>query len=342
MRGILLELAGPFAAVALALVVGGVLIRLVTESGPIVAYSVLVQGAFGSVSASSETLVKAAPLLLTAVGIMVAFRAKVINLGAEGQLYMGAIATAGIGGFWSELPGPVYLPLTVGASMIAGAAWAAIPGILKARAKVNEVITSLMMNYVAIYLVDFLVNGPWRDPRGPEPMTPSIVAAARLGHVMPQSRLHIGIVFAVVSVVLAYVLLWRSGLGFRIRAVGAGPDASLQAGISVPKTIVLVMAISGGLAGLAGMGEIAGVHFRLMPGISGGYGFTAIVVALLGKLRPVGVAIASLLFAGLVVGADSMQQFAMVPAALVLVIQGLTILFVIGADAIANRLRIAA
>lgn len=339
MSSILFSLGGPVSAVLLAVMVGGVLIALVTESNAITAYSVLVDGAFGNLTAFTETLLKAAPLLVTSVGIMVAFRGKAINLGAEGQLYMGAIATTWIGAFWRDLPAGLYVPLAAIAAMIAGGLWAAIPGYLKARAKINEVITSLMLNYVAIYFVDFLVNGPWRDPAGPEPQTPPIVAAARMGYVIPGTRLHTGIIIAAVCLFLAYLLLWRTGLGFRIRSVGSGPDAALQAGINVPATIVLVMMISGALAGLAGMGEISGVHYRLLPGISGGYGYTAIVVALLGKLRPLGVTLASVLFAGLVVGADSMQQFAMVPASLVLVIQGLTILFVIASDAAVIRLR---
>lgn len=334
---ILTSLVASIGAVAMALITGGILILLFTDANPFFAYFVLLDGAFGSLFGITETIVKGCPLLITALGLMVAFRCKVWNIGAEGQLCMGAVATTGVGAFWLGLPAPLYIPLIILASIAGGAAWAAIPGVLKAKAKVNEVITTLMLNNIAILLIGFLVNGPWKDPIGPEPQSPKIISSAILVPLIAQTRLNIGILIPIIFSFITYTLLWRTGLGFRIRAAGANPDASSQAGINISKKIVLVMGISGGLAGLAGMHEVLGIHYRLLQGISANYGYQAIVVALLGKLHPLGVVIASVFFAGLAVGADNMQQFAMVPAALVFVIQGVVILFVICADTIANR-----
>ena len=339
MRRILVSLSSTLVAIMLACGVGALLILLFTDSDPVLAFWSLIQAAFGNTYGFTETLGKAIPLLLISLGLIIAFRCRIFNVGAEGQLYMGAIVAGWIGAFWHGLPGPLYLPLILLASVLCGAMWAAIPGILKAKARVNEIVTCLMLNYIAMHLAGFLAVGPLRDPEisGLGAQTPNIVPSAALPPLIAQTRLHAGVFLAIFLTFLSYLFMWKTGLGFRIRATGANPDASKHAGIGVSKNIVLVMAISGGLAGLAGMVEVLGIHHCLLIGMSANYGYLAILVALLGKLQIVGVVIASVMFAGLIVGGDGMQQFAMVPAALVYVIQGLTVLFVICADALLVR-----
>lgn len=327
----------PALAVLMALAVGGILI-VARGVNPLLAYCALLSGAFGSARNFSETMVKATPLLLVGLGVAMAFRCSVWNIGSEGQLQMGAVAATVMGLTLTGMPAVVLIPLIVVAGFLAGAFWGAIPGALKAKWEVNEVITTIMMNYVATFFVSYLLSGPMKDPTaGGVPLTPAIAAAARLPSLMPPTRLHGGIVIALLCAVLVYVLLWKTVLGYQIRAVGGNPRAASYAGISVTRNVVLVMILSGGLAGLAGMGEVVGLHYRLIEGFSPGYGFTGVVVALLGKLHPVGIVLASVLFGALMVGADAMARATGVPIALVSVIEGLVILFVLGSEILTRR-----
>jgi simple sugar transport system permease protein len=253
-------------------------------------------------------------------------------VGAEGQIYMGALAATWVGLALAGLPNWVHLPLSLLAGAIGGALWASIPGFLKAYRRVNEVIVSLMLNYIAILFVSWLVHGPMQEVGGFMPQTPRVAPAAQLPLLMPPLRLHAGVLLALGAAVLVYFMLFRMSLGYRIRAVGANPSAARLGGIEVNRSIVLVMLLSGALTGLAGANEVLGFHYRLLDGISPGYGFTAMVVALLGKLHPLGAVAAAYLFASLNVGADMMQRIVRVPIALSYVIQALVVLCLLGTE----------
>ncbi len=318
-------------SVVMALLVGAAAIAL-TGVSPLTAYQALFYGAYGRLYGLIDTLVKATPLLLAGLGVTVAFRAGIWNIGAEGQLYMGALFATWAGLNLGELPASLLLPLAILAGFISGGLWGLIPGILKAALEVNEVIISLMLNYIAIYFVSYLVHGPMEEVGGFMPQTPRVAPGAQLPLLIPPTRLHAGIILALVLAVVIHFVLWRTTFGYRLRAIGANPRAARYGGIKIGRNIALTMFISGGLAGLAGANEVLGIHYRLLDGISPGYGFTAIVVALLGKLHPLGVVAAALLFASLSVGADMMQRMVRIPIALAHVIQALVVLFVLGTE----------
>ncbi|MGN6459565.1 MAG: ABC transporter permease [Pseudolabrys sp.] len=321
------------AAVVAALIIGAVLI-LIAGANPVTGYSALFMGAFGSVNSVAEVLVKTTPLLLAGLGIALAFKAGYWNIGAEGQLLMGALGAVWVGLNVSGWPMVLALPVMVTVGFAAGAVWGLIPGILQARLGASEIITTIMLNYVAFLLVNFFVTGPMKEADGFMPQTDVISASAVLPRLLIPTRLNTGNFIAVAAAIIIYWLMMRSTFGFRIRVVGANPDAAKYAGISVGRTWIIISALAGGLAGLAGMVEVSGVHQRLLEHISGGYGYTAIMVALLGWLHPLGVVVASVLFAAMRVGADAMQRATGVPVSLVYVIQALVILFVLGRGAI--------
>lgn len=325
-------------AVALALLLVGGLIALMGVN-PVEAYQALWRSAFGTRNGIGETLIRTTPLLLTGLAVLVAFRCGIWNIGAEGQLYMGALGAALVGIMSDSLPTVIHLPLVVAAGFAFGAAYGAIPGLMRAYRGANEIITTIMLNYIAIFFVGYLVTGPMRDPGLllPQPQSPIIASAARLSKIISGTRAHSGIFIALVAAFVVYVLLWKTVAGYRIRAVGENPDAARFGGISVPRNIVLAMAISGGLAGLAGMAEVAGVRGYLIDNLSPGYGYTAIAVALLGGLHPAGVTLSAFFFAGLLAGADGLQRSVGVPTATVLIIQGLVLVFVIGRRAVRWR-----
>ncbi|MCZ7545481.1 MAG: ABC transporter permease [Anaerolineae bacterium] len=292
------------------------------------AYGALVYSAFGSVNGFAETMVKACPLLLAGLGVTVAFRARFWNIGAEGQIYAGGIMAAVVGIYITGLPAVVHLPLTVLAGAVGGALWGLVPGYLKARLKVNEVITTLMLNYVIILLAGYLIHGPMRDRASGITISPQLLQTAWLPTVIPRTRFHAGILLALALAVVVYWLLERTVLGFQIRTVGENERAARVAGVRVGRTIILTMIVSGALAGLAGAAEVAGLQHRLVDEFSPGYGFLAVAVALLGNLHPIGVVFASVLFAALLNGADAMQRAASVPVPVIFVIEGLVIVLV--------------
>ncbi len=320
------------AAMAAALAVGAALV-LVAGANPLTGYLALIGGAFGSLNSLAEVGVKAAPLLLAGLGIAFAFKAGYWNIGAEGQLYMGALGATWIGLHLGAWPMAVVLPAAVGTGFVLGAIWGLIPGLLLARLGVSEIINTIMFNYIAIFFVSYLVTGPMKEEGGYLPQTDLIAESAVLPKLLPPTRLHAGVLLAVGAAAVLYWIMVRSTLGYRLRVVGGNPQAARYAGISVDRVFVIASGVSGGLAGLAGMGEISGLHQRLLEDISPGYGYTAIVVALLGRLHPVGVVIAAVLFSALRVGADAMQRRLGIPVALVYIIQALVILFVVGREA---------
>lgn len=321
------------ASLILGLAFGGVIL-LVTGANPIETYRAMAVGAFGSGYSISETLVKAIPLILCGLGVAVAFKMKFWNIGAEGQLAMGGFAASGVALFLPQaLPNlqPGWLlPLMVLAGFVAGAIWGMIPGILRALLGVNEVITTLMMNYIAILWIEYLFYGPWRDPQGYGfPGTAQFPKEAWLPR-YPGTRIHLGLVFALAAAVVIWVILTRTRWGYEVRVIGENPTAAKYAGISLMRNVLLVMLVSGGLAGLAGVGEVAGISHRLQKGLTVGYGYTAIIVAWLGQLNPWGVTVVGVLLAGLLVGGDQIQITMQLPAAVALVLQGAILFFMLG------------
>jgi ABC-type uncharacterized transport system permease subunit len=313
--------------VILAFMLGGLVI-LAIGADPIVAYASLLQAAFGDINGVAETMVKACPLMLAGLGIAMAYRAKFWNIGAEGQIYAGGILAAVIGIHLAGLPRVFLLPGTLLAGMLGGTLWGFIPGLLKARLKVNEVITTLMMNYIIIQLTAYLVTGPMRDTSSGITISPQLDQAAWLPIIIPKTRFHLGILLAIGSAFLMSWLIYKTVLGFQVRAVGEQSRTARFAGIPVERTIIWTMIISGALAGLAGGIEVSGVQHRLVEAFSPGYGYLAIAVALLANLEPIGVILSSILFAALLNGADAMQRAAAVPIPVIYVIEGIVVLFI--------------
>jgi ABC-type uncharacterized transport system permease subunit len=293
-------------------------------------------GAFGDWNAIGETLVQATPLIFTGLAVTVAFRGRLWNIGAEGQFFAGAMAAVWLGLKFGNLPAVVLFVLIVVGSTLAGGFWGLIPGWLKARYRTNEVVVTVMMNYIIQYILSYLLGGPWRDPNSFFLQTAEIPKAAYFPRLFTGTRLHAGFLLALLAAGLVYLLLWKTTLGYEIRAFGINAWASRYKGINTTLVIVLIMAISGGLAGLAGGSEIAGLHHRLRLDISTGYGFTGILIALLGRLNPVGVLAASVFFGALVNGSTGMQIATGVPVALVYAVQGLTLIFVLASDTLAR------
>ena len=331
----------PLASVILALLAGAVLLAL-AGANPWLTYKAMALGAFGGKYNISETMVKAIPLMLCGLGVSVAFRMLFWNIGAEGQLAVGGIAAAGVALFWADrIPSSLLLPTMVVAGFVAGALWGLIPALLKAYVRVNEIITTLMMNYIAILWVEHLFYGPWKDPHGYGfPGTAQFPRAAWLPR-LPGTRIHLGLAFAVVAALFIWVVLRHTKWGYEIRVIGENPRAANYAGISIVRNIILVMILSGGLAGLAGMSEVAGISHRLQKGLTVGYGYTAIIVAWLGRLNPWGVLVVAILLAGLLVGGDQIQITMQLPAAVALVLQGAILFFVLGGGLFAQyRIRL--
>jgi ABC-type uncharacterized transport system permease subunit len=322
----------PIASVVLALLAGAVLLAL-AGANPWATYKAMALGAFGEKYNISETMVKAIPLMLCGLGVSVAFRMLFWNIGAEGQLAVGGIAASGVALFWADrIPAPLLLPAMVIAGFLGGALWGLIPALLKAHLRVNEIITTLMMNYIAILWVEHLFYGPWKDPQGYG--FPGTAQFPKVGWLprLPGTRIHLGLAFALMAALFIWIVLRRTKWGYEIRVIGENPRAANYAGIDIVRNTILVMVLSGGLAGLAGMSEVAGISHRLQKGLTVGYGYTAIIVAWLGKLNPWGVLVVAILLAGLLVGGDQIQITMQLPAAVALVLQGAILFFVLGGD----------
>jgi len=342
---VLQKIGTPVVSVALAILVGS-LIMWVSGYDALAAYKALFEGAFGGPKQIGETILRATPLILTGLAVGYGFRAGLFNIGAEGQLFMGGLAAAWLGVELGGQPWAVVIPVLIVASALAGAAWAFIPAILKARLGAHEVITTMMFSYIARYLVSWLVAGPFKAP-GPTPASPMLALSAQLPRIQdlfPKStlaalpflslgRAHTGILLALFAVVLVWFILKYTTLGYENRAVGFNLGASETAGISVQRTIVKALCISGALAGLAGAVEVIGLHHRIFDQFSAGLGFTGIAVALLAKNNPFGIIAAALLFGALSAGSGTMQLEAGVPQKIILIIQALVIFFV-GAERI--------
>lgn len=288
----------------------------------------------------SESLVIATPYILAGLGVALGFRGGLFNIGAEGQLFVAGLATAFIGYSITGLPAYIHLPLAILGGALAGALWGSVPGFLKARTGAHEVINTIMMNYIAFRLTDYLLSGPMQRPDG-LPITPEVKPTSYLPLLFDQPmRIHWGFILALALALVVYWFLWKTPLGFEIRMVGANPNASRYAGIRITLITVLTMALSGALTGMAGVGQILGVDHKLVRAFSSGYGFDAISLALLGNSHPLGVVLASLLFGFLRGGAARMQSVAGTPVELIRIIQGLVIIFVAAPEIIRTLYRI--
>jgi simple sugar transport system permease protein len=311
----------------LALAVGA-LILLIFGENPVAAYQALLKGALGSKRTVAETLLSATPLVLGGLAVAVGFRCGLFNMGVEGQIVLGGLLPAYFG---YALSLPWYLHLTLGlvSGALVGAAWGAIPGYLKARYRIHEVITTIMLNYIAFAIGGYMVavGGPMKEIGESLPASPKILDTARLPRLLEGTRLTGGIFIALGVVVLVWIFLFKTRLGFKLRAVGLNPDAAEYAGISPQRFTVLAMVLSGALGGLAGAIEVLGVHYRFFENFSPGYGWDAIAVALLGLLHPVGVTAAAFLLGGLRSGSVAMQAVAQISKDVVLVLTALIIFF---------------
>jgi simple sugar transport system permease protein len=304
----------------------GALILVITGHSPIEAYAALLRGAFGDKFGIGQTLVQATPIIFTGLSFFVAFKCGLFNIGAEGQLLVGAFAAALVGVFVS-LPFVIHVPLALLIGAVFGGLWALIPAILKAKLGAHEVITTMMFSYVALYLISYLVNYPFKAP-GWVGQTVPIAESAQLPRILPPTQLSASIFVAMISVVVVYYLFKKTTIGYEIRAVGLNPTAAEYGGIKVPRKIILALFISGMLAGLGGAGEILGVHRRYIDGFSPGYGWDGIAAALVGGLHPVGIVFASILFGALRSGGMVMDRATGVPYDMVIVLQALVILLV--------------
>ncbi len=312
------------------------LIFLFSGVNPLFAFYKIFSGSFGSTYGIKETITKAIPLILIGGGLAIVFRAKFWNIGAESQLLMGAIFGTWVGLAWGpSLPSYVIVPLMFLSGFVGGALWGVIPAILKIKYAINEVISTLMMNYICAEFLIFLIVGPWKGKtKFGFPYTDDLPDSAILG-LIPGSRIHTAtLILAVVSAIFLALIMYKTRFGYEVRVIGENPEAGKYAGIDFFKTTVIIMAISGGMAGLAGVGEAAGIHHYLSypATISSGYGYTAIIVAWLAKLNPLYVIISGLFFAGILVGGDAIQISLGLPAATVEVFNGTLLVFLIMGD----------
>lgn len=334
---------------AAALLVGAAML-LALGANPVTGYRALLDGAFGSGYALSATAVKAVPLLLVGVGICIAFRANVFNIGGEGQIAMGALAATATALALPGLPAALLIPLTILAGAVGGGAWGAIPGAFKGYFGVNEILSTIMLNLVAVQLMNYLLAGPLRDSQagsvgGLIPQTELLPKNSWLPILKRGTQLHLGVVVALLAAVAVYVLLWRTSFGFRIRAVGLSRDAATYAGMPVARTTTLALTLSGALCGIAGAMLVFGsISHRMvtdgsLTGFTGSAGFNGIVVALFGGLNPLWTILSSFVFAGLLVGGDAMQVATNVPSDFVVALNGLVVVFVVSVEFLRHRPR---
>jgi ABC-type uncharacterized transport system permease subunit len=332
--------ASPLIAVLATLVVGFVLFRALGKD-PWQAFEVFFVKPVATRYGVGELLLKAGPLMLCAIGLAIGYRANVWNIGAEGQLTMGAVFGGGIALAWIDATSPLVLPAMLVAGALGGMAWAAIPALLRTRFNANEILTSLMLVYVAGLVLSLLVHGPWRDPEGFNfPQSRMFGDAALLPNLIDETRLNAGILVALAAVALGWVFVGRSVVGFQMRVAGLAPAAANYAGISSTRTVWIGMLVGGACAGIAGVNEIAGPLGQLQSTASPGYGFAAIIVAFVGRLNPVGIFFASLLMALLFIGGEQAQQYMNLPSSISKVFQGMLLFFLLGSDVfIQYRLR---
>jgi simple sugar transport system permease protein len=327
-RGLLLDLAVPLLAIITALAIGALIIFL-SGASVVAAYSGLFMGALGSPKAFAATLVEATPYILGGLAVALGFKCGLFNIGVEGQIAMGSMAAAVAGFAITGLPAVLHLPIAIAIGILGGAAWGAIPGYLRAKTGAHEVITTIMFNYIAIRLTDYLIKEPFRDTGSSAPRTPFIQPTAELPYLFGADyRLHAGFILAILAAAGVWWLLSKTTIGFEIRTVGANPDAAQYAGMSITRNFVLAMALSGGLAGLAGASQVLGLEHNLKAAFSAGYGFDSIAIALLARSNPLGIVPAAIFWGALRNGAGLMQLQSGISINLINIVQALVITFV--------------
>ena len=336
-------------ALLVALLLGAVMM-LALGANPLTGYQALLTGAFGGSYALSSTAVQAVPLLLVGVGICIAFRANVFNIGGEGQIAMGGLAGAATALALPNLPSLVLIPVVLLAGAIGGAVWGAIPGVFKAQYNVNEILSTIMLNLVAVQVMNFLLAGPMIDHSeasvgGLIPQTALLPSNAWLPILVAGTQLHLGVLIAVFVAIGAYVLLWRTSFGFQVRSVGLSREASSYAGMPVKRTIVAAMTLSGAMCGLAGAILVFGsISHRMvtdgsLTGFTGSAGFNGIVVALFGGLNPLWTIVSAFFFGGLIVGGSALQVATGVPSDLVTALSGIVVVLVVSLEYVRRRAR---
>lgn len=314
----------------------GAIVLVILGADVVQTYKVILTEPLKDLFGVTEVLVRAVPLILVALGIAVSFRAGILNIGAEGQIQMGIISATAVALAWPALPKGTLVPLVLLAGAAGGALWASIAGYLRAKLGVNEILSTVMLNYIAAQLYGYLLRGPMIDPAELQtgsgtPQSVRLPKSAWIDRIIPGTRLHWGIVLALVLAIFIYILLWRTTSGFKLRAAGASAKAARYGGINVESCLFFAMVLAGAFAGLAGAVEVTAVHRRAIEGISSGYGFSGIVVALFGGLHPGGIIPAALFFGVLLVGSDMTQRILSIPANMVSVLQGAVILSIISA-----------
>lgn len=327
-------------SVLAALIAGGALL-LIVGANPLQAYGEMFRGAFGDDFALTQTLLKATPLLFTGLSVTLALRSGFWNIGAEGQLLMGAFAATGIALFWTDsLPTFLVIPAVIIAGFVGGALWGLLSAALKVWLGVNEIVTTLMLNYTAIEWIEFLYFSAWRNPRGFG--FPGTAEFPREAWLPPLSgRLHIGFAIALIACVLVWLLLARTKWGYELRVMGASLPAARYSGIRLIRNMLLVVMISGGIAGLAGMSEVAGISHRLQNGLAVGYGYTGLIVAFLARLNPLSAIVSAIFLAGLTVGSEQLQLTMNLPASFALILQGTILLLVVAGEVLTHyRIRL--
>ncbi|MGA2459877.1 MAG: ABC transporter permease [Candidatus Bathyarchaeia archaeon] len=293
---------------------------------PLYGYSELLYGALGNKLAITETFVLFAPLLLCGLAVALAFTCKFWNIGAEGQLYSGGLFASLFAVYATSIPSILAIPVMLLVGFLGGAGWAAIPAILKVKLKVDEVVTTLLGNWVMTYAVEAILFGPWKNPVTGWHESPVISDTTRFPILIAGSRFHFGIILALLVAVAFYVIIKKTKWGFELLGIGGNQTASYAAGINVPRQIILAAIVSGGIAGLAGVGQVAGIEFHMKTDLSPGYGYTGVVIAMVGGLAPIGVVLASLLMAVVTQGTQAMNRTTGVPWALAEGIQGIILL----------------
>jgi ABC-type uncharacterized transport system permease subunit len=315
----------PVFAVGITFILTSVLI-IWAKANPFEAYFQFLFSPLSSRVSALEVLVKSTPLILTGASVTFAFSVGYWNIGAEGQLLAGAIAAAGLGMALGDVPPILAIPIMLLGGFIAGVLWAALPAVLKVKLAVDEVVTTLLMNTVILYLISFLLNGVWRDPVSGWPQSPQIAASTVLPKLVERSRLHLGFLVAWMVIAIIWIVMYRLPFGLKMRAAGLGQAAARFAGVNIGRTILISALVSGGIAGLAGVSEVAGIHFHLIEAISPGYGYTGIIVALLGGLNPWGVSLAALFIGLIETGAQSVSRALGVPIYLGNVVEAVLLL----------------
>lgn len=341
-RSMLFSMLSPFIAFLLTVIAGSIMFAMLGVN-PVKALYTYFISPITQVWQLHELAIKAAPLILIGVGLSVCYRANIWNIGAEGQFVLGGIVGSIIPVMYPEFEGPLVLPLMLILGMVGGALYAAIPALLKARFNTNEILTSLMLVYVAQLLLDWIVRGPWRDPQGFNfPQTVLFNDSATLPQLLPASgRANLGIVFALIAAVLVWLLMSRMLKGFEVRVLGSSPRAGRFAGFSFNRMVFFAFMLSGALAGLAGISEVSGAIGQLQPSISPGYGFAAIIVAFLGRLNPLGIVAAGLVLGLTYLGGEAAQTALGVSDKVARVFQGMLLFFVLGCDTLIHyRIRL--